>query len=262
PPAPPQDTSRALPRRQRSSATVEIEAPPESTRPAEPLGSGGASGAGSAARTTPAERPPTQRIALEFDPARERARAALAARHGADGTAPPIRAAWLLAAALAVVGTSVAAHYLEPTAIASTAQRLGGSGYVAYVVGSAVLLVGAKLMADASHRKGSLTLWLATVGLVLVAACGGVTAASLAGAEVATLARAARHTAPFAAAAVPLGLSLFGLHEARNELFGPVRRPPFGVLLVVVALAGLGAGARLVQRAPVFDAAASEPRPG
>ena len=304
--------TQPLPRRQRSSASVEIAPPlqdlppPESAlrsvpaaglaaRTAALRGPGGApstavrarrdhpdaldetehtqqagvgGAAGAHARADLGQSPPRRKALatpLELAPRRvARQPVAGAVRVQRGPTTPGVSPTAMGSAALIVLGTMLFAAYLEPAGVASLQRLLGKGVYVGYGVAAIVLLVGAKLVGDAGRRSGSLWLALATLGLLTLAACLGVTAVGLTGTtvDIGPLRPVVRIATPLSAASVALGLSSFGLLRAREELFGSQRRVAIGVLLAVLSTASVAAAARMVERSPLFqhDDALDPPR--
>jgi len=165
--------------------------------------------------------------------------------------AAPLPLGSLLQAALLVVLVTGVVQLVEPFGRRAVEHRFGSGSYIPYgIVAIIAFLAGSKIW-DKGRGYSSFNLWLAGAGLFVLGGCLGAIAL-----DIALPTFGLRHyramvqqVTTVAAAAVPLGLSLFGIMRARQELFEREEREiTYGAILLVLSVVGLGATYQLSRR--------------
>jgi hypothetical protein len=140
--------------------------------------------------------------------------------------------------------------------LASVERGLGSIAYLAFGLVTLGMAIAIAKLGAAGRRQSSGLLYLATLGLTVLAVCTAVTTAALAApaAGLGEIAALAALLAPLGAAGVALGLGGYGLVLAKDELLTRRReRLGYAALLLVLSLAGIGIALRLVQRIGAFS---------
>jgi eukaryotic-like serine/threonine-protein kinase len=154
--------------------------------------------------------------------------------------------------------TLLATYMVDQRAMSSFQSELGAGAWGPLGVGAAVLVLACWRAWLQAQRLASLLVWLVCLGLGVLGGSSAVAAAALVPAlrSLGALLPWALAAAPLAGGAVLLGLGLTGLLRAKADLLGAEqRRPLYGVLVLLLALAGLGLSYRLLQRSSVVQEA-------
>ncbi len=241
PPQPPSPPSLELPRPQnraapRPTGTLE-QAPPRRQR-------------GSHRGPDPGQR-------LELDDRRDHGRRVMAndhARRRAAHLSRPDEAGVsrsyrnVVLAAVAVVAANLLVPFVEPLGRGQLEKGIGGATpLVLAAVALGLFIGGAKLWDIGSSL--STWLWLSGGGVLAMGAGFGFNALSLGlpGLGLDTYGPTVVTVATLGAAAIPLGLAIFGLQRGARELSGGHDRG-FGLVLLILTLVGLGATYHLAHR--------------
>jgi len=198
----------------------------------------------------------------------------ITARSDQEPALPSTWAAEIAPPAVTAAAAMATAFLMEPPALTSVRAQLGSGAWLLLALLAVALAVACWRVSLHAQRLASLLLWVASLGLGLLAASSAVAAAALLPAlrAAAGFLPWATFLAPLAAAAATLGLGASGLLRAATDLLGSGRRrPAYGALVLLLSLASLGLTYRLLQRSSVFrdvvggsadDAPTASPRSG
>ncbi|MBW2459161.1 MAG: serine/threonine protein kinase [Deltaproteobacteria bacterium] len=251
PPQPPPSPSLDLPRRERSAAP----------QPSGTLGQAPPQRRGSSAqeprRQHGSYRGPEDAARLELDDRRgrggrgvtdERARRrpAYSSRDDEAGISRSYRNVVL--AALAVVAANLLVPFVEPLGRGHLEDGIGGATTLVLAAVAVGLFVGGAKLWDVGSSL-STWLWLSGGGMLALGAGFAFNAVSMAlpGLGLDAYGTTVVTVGTLGAAAIPLGLAIFGLQRGARELSGGHERG-FGLVLLVLALVGLGATYHLAHR--------------
>ncbi len=139
--------------------------------------------------------------------------------------------------------------FLHDTGIGRLSRLLHDYDYVPLIASAAVLFVGCVHTYAVGFKKESSGMYLAATGQAVLAICLALTIASMMTGSGTSMAFRPWMpvAAPLALAAVLMGFSAYGLRRAKEELLTEDRRVSYGLLLLLLSLAGIVIGLRVAR---------------